>query len=192
MVKNAVLFFLAGLMFFSCQTGKPINRASEKAIMYGMIYDFDNTPVSGVSVFINNKKIADSDIQGRFIIDNMESGEYKIKLTRRGYEILEEIFIFDPLQVLYFKIISAGQLINMAESALELKDYQNAENYINRIIAIEPNRSDTLFLQSITFYLQGKNREAISVLENLIRKGIVEPGIIQLHEILQQRLEQEE
>jgi len=192
MTRKVFFIIFAGIMILSCQTGKPINRATDKAIMYGMIYDFDNTPVSGVTVFINNRKIADSDIQGRFILDNMSRNEYRIKLERRGYETLEETFLFDPLQVLYFKIINASQLIVMAETALETRDYSNAEKYIDRVLVMEPARPDTLFLKSVTYYLQGKNEEAITVLESLIRQGTAEPAVTGLLEILRQRIRQEE
>jgi len=147
-----------------------------------MIYDFDNTPVNGVLVYINNKKVVDSDIQGRFILDSMKKGEYSIKLTKRGYETFEEKFSFDPLQVLYFKMINTEQLITLAETALDNKEFAVAENYINRALQIEPSRPDILFLKSVCYYLQDRNKEAVEILENLIKSNNNNPSISQLLE----------
>jgi len=160
--------------------------------MYAMIYDYENIPVSGVVVYINGKKKVDSDIQGRFILDKMKKGEYRVKLTKKGYETLEETFRYDPLQVLYFKIINAQQLLVLAETALDNAEYTSAENYLNRALLLDPNRPDTLFLNSIACYLQGKNAEAAEILENMIISGYNAPSISQLLEKIRQTQTTEE
>jgi len=173
---------LGAVLLVSCK-GTPMSLTNE-GIMYGMIYDFDNTPVSAVTVYINDKKVADSDIQGRFILDKMEKGEYTVKLTKRGYETFEEHFYYEPLQVLYFKIINTSQLVALAETALDNGEFSAAENYVNRALVIEPNRPDILFLKSIACYLQSRNDEAAAILENLIKSGNTEPAIIQMLETI--------
>ncbi|MCL2762106.1 MAG: hypothetical protein FWD36_02715 [Treponema sp.] len=183
--KTIGIFLLLGIMLLaSCQTGKPIKRLSNEGMMYAMIYDYENTPVSGVAVSINEKMIVDSDIQGRFILDKMKKGEYNIKLAKKGYETFEGLFQYDPLQVLYFKIINAPQLLVLAETALDNADFTAAENYIDRALLIEPNRPDILYLKSITYYLQARNTEALLILENLIMSGNNHPSISQLFELL--------
>jgi len=171
-------------LLVSCN-GTPVPLTNE-GIMYAMIYDFDNTPVSAVTVYIDDKKVADSDIQGRFILDKMEKGEYSIKLTKRGYETLEEQFYYEPLYVLYFKMINTSQLVALAETALDNGEFSAAENFINRALVVEPNRPDILFLKSITYYLQARNDEAAEILENLIISGSNAPPISQLLERIRQ------
>jgi len=192
MVKKTFGIFLAITLLISCQTGKPIKRLSNEGMMYAMIYDYENTPVSGVTVFINNKKIVDSDIQGRFILDKFKNGEYSVKLTKKGYETLEEIFQYDPMQVLYFKIINAQQLLVLAETALDNAEYTVAENYLDRAILLEPNRPDILFLKSVACYLQEKNEEAAVILEKMIISGNNAPPISQLLEKIRQTKTAEE
>jgi len=165
-------------LLVSCK-GTPALLINE-GIMYAMIYDFDNTPVSAVAVYIDDKKVADSDIQGRFLMDGMKNGEYSIKLIKRGYETFEDFFYFEPLNVLYFKIINTSQLVALAETALDNGEFSIAESYIDRALVIEPNRPDILFLKSITFYLQARNEEAAEILENLIISGNNEPSIPEL------------
>jgi len=188
MVKKVIgIFLFFGVMLLiSCQSGKPIKRLSDDGIMYAMIYDYDNMPVSGVTAFINGKKIVDSDIQGRFVLDKMKKGEYRIKLAKKRYESFEETFYFDPLQVLYFKIINAPQLAALAEAALDNKDFSAAENYIGRALILEPNRPDILFLKSAVFYLQGRNEESAEILENLIMAGNNDPPISLLLESIRE------
>jgi hypothetical protein len=174
------------LLQTSCQSGKSIKRLSDEGFMYAMIYDYENSPVTGVSASLNGKKIADSDIQGRFILEKVKKGEYKIKLTKKGYEPIEEDFHFDPLQVLYFKMINASQLLVLAETALDNAEFASAENYINRALLLEPVRPDILFLKSIMHFMQAQYAETAIILENLIMSGNTDPSISQLLEKVRQ------
>ena len=184
MLKKVITLLLAATVFFSCENMNPIKRTSNDGLMFAMIYDFDNTPVNTVAVYIDGNLVVESDIQGRFILENIRRGEYTIKLTKSGYETIEEAFYYDQLNVLYFKMINSSQLMALAETALDNREYNNAEQYINRALVLEPHRPDILFLKSIVYYFQGKNREAIIILQNLIRNGNNERGIVQLLEIL--------
>jgi len=177
-------------LIISCK-GTPVSLTNE-GIMYAMIYDFDNTPVSAVTVYLNDKRAADSDIQGRFLMDGMEKGNYSIKLEKRGYETFEGNFYFEPLKVLYFKIINTSQLVALAETALDNGELSIAEGYINRALVIEPNRHDILFLKSIAFYLQARNEEAAVILENLIISGNNESSISELLKRIRQSQAAEE
>jgi len=187
MIRKLLFCFLITVVFISCQTGKPLGRITDDTFMYAMIYDNDNTPVNAVTVFINGIRKGESDIQGRFILDNMTKGEYTIRLVKRGYETFEERFHFDPLLVLYFKIINTQQLVTLAEAAMDTGDYNTAQGFINRALAIEPNRPDILFLSGVNHYLQGQRTQAIRILENLVRSGSTEPAVTRLLEIIRQQ-----
>ena len=192
MVKKIVVFSLLILFSFtSCKSYKPIKCLSDEGFMYAMIYDYNNTPVSGAAVYLNNKRIADSDIHGRFILEKLKAGDYSIKLIKKGYETLEEVFHYDPMQVLYFKLISASQLLALAENALDNKEFSNAELYLERAQLLEAHRSDILFLKSITYYLQSKNNEAKDILEKLIISGNTDPSVSQLLKIISQKAEKQ-
>jgi len=178
--KSFGYIILILILTVSCHTGKPIKRLSNEGFMYAMIYDHENSPVSGVTVFLNGKNKVISDIQGRFILDDIKQGDYNIILTKKGYETLDEVFTYDPLQVLYFKMINTTQLMVLAETSLDDNDYINADRLINRALLLEPNRPDILFLRSIIYYLQGSYLEAVDILEYLINAGSVDSSIIQL------------
>jgi tetratricopeptide (TPR) repeat protein len=180
--KTEVLLLLLLFLFTSCQNAKPIKRLSNEGFLYAMIYDNENTPVSGVAVYLNGKLIVESDIQGRFVLEKMKKAVYSVKLTKKGYETLEENFKYDPMQVLYFKMINASQLLVMAETALDNSEFADAENHLDRALLLEPNRPDILFLKSITCFLQKRNKEAVEILEGLIKSGSTDPSVSQLLE----------
>jgi len=188
--KKVILFLLTVALFSSCQNISTIRRPSDDGLMFAMIYDFDNNPINTVAVYINERRVAESDIQGRFILANMNRGEYAVRLTKRGYETLEGYFHFDPLQVLYFRMINTSQLLTHAETAMDRGEFPIAENYIKRALAIEPNRPDILFLKSISYFSQQRYQEAITVLHGLIRAGNAENAIIQLLEMIQKAQEE--
>jgi len=188
--KTLACFLLISLLA-SCRTGRPIKRLSNEGFMYAMIYDHDNSPVPGVAVHIEGKKIVDSDIQGRFILEQVKRGEYSVMLSKRGYETLEEVFTYDPMQVLYFKMISSSQLLALAEAAMDGAEYGRAEGYLDRALLVEPGRPDMLFLKSIACYLQARHGEATAILEDLIKSGSADPSVSRLLEMIRQGSKQE-
>ncbi|MDR1317989.1 MAG: carboxypeptidase-like regulatory domain-containing protein [Treponema sp.] len=179
-LKTVLFIFELGIFLVSCQTGRSIKRLSDESIMYGMIYDYESNPVSGVAVFLDDKKIADSDIQGRFILGDVKKGTYRIRLAKKGYEELEEQFDYVPFDVLYFKITNVAQLVNQAESLMDEKNFIIAGQIINRALAIEPDRQDILFLKSLNFYLQYRFNEARTILEEMMKAGFADDSIMQL------------
>jgi tetratricopeptide (TPR) repeat protein len=182
--KNILFEVLIFILLISCQTDRKIKRLSDESIMYGMIYDNESTPVSGVAVLINGKKIADSDIQGRFILNDVKRGIYTIKLSKKGYEDLEEQFNYEPLNVLYFKIFNSSQLAALAENAMDDKNYFAAGQFLDRALKIEPMRHDVLFLKSINEYLQKKYDDALAILEELIKSGVADESVARLWELI--------
>jgi hypothetical protein len=174
MINSGKIVLLFPLLFIAaCGTSPPKRAMNDSGMMYGMVYDYENSPVSAVAVYIDGKKYIETDIQGRFVMEFAKSGEYTIKLVKSGYEEVEEVFSYDPLNVLYFKMVNANQLVSMAEGALERYAYRDAENFLDRALGLEPLRPDILYLKSIVLYFQGRNGEARLILESLREQGIV-------------------
>ena len=171
------------LVLMSCLTGKPVKRLSDDdGLMFAMIYDQSGSPVSGVSVYLNNRRVVDSDIQGRFILESMKKELYRIRLVKNGYENLEEEFYYIPMQVLYLKMINAAGLLNLAENALDNRDFAGAEAYIDRALAIEPQRYDFLFFKTIVNYMQRRFDVALEILDNMIVSGYIDQSMFRLIE----------
>jgi len=165
-----LLIVIIAVSFSSCNSIKG-RVATDEGIMYAMIYDYDNIPVSGVVVKANEKEIVKSDVHGRFILDFKKTGEYKIELSKKGYETLTQNFEYNPMNVLYFKLITAEQLVALAEEEMDKFCYEEAEKYIQRAYLLEPLRADIIYLKSINLVLQKKYIEAKKVFKELKEKG---------------------
>ena len=174
------IMIMGVLLLISCQTGKPVKRLSEDSLMYAMIYDQTGSPVSGVTVYLNDRKTADSDIQGRFMLESMKKDQYKIRLVKQGFEKLEDEFQYIPMQVLYLKMVNSAGLIELAENAMNTNDLVSAENYLNRALAVDPNRFDAIFLKSIVYYLQNRYDAAVEILEQTIKSGNADRSVFRL------------
>jgi tetratricopeptide (TPR) repeat protein len=172
-MKKIILALSLVVLLIGCRSvSKPKRAIQDSGMMYAMIYDYENTPVYGVAVFIDKKKYTESDLQGRFVLEFKKNGKYTIRLEKSGYELIEDTFTYDPMNVLYFKMVNASQLVSQAEEAMEQYAYKGAEELINRALILEPNRPDVLYFQSIVLYYQGRKAEARVILENLQSRGI--------------------
>ena len=71
----------------------------------GMVYDFDNRPVAGYQLQLNNDLVVVSDITGRFTFEKVKLGEYVLKGQSNAFEPYEgQVTIYDQDQVLYLRI----------------------------------------------------------------------------------------
>ena len=167
---NYLFILVFAIFVLSCSSAKG-SAATDKGIMYAMIYDHDNIPVSGVVVKVNEKEIVKSDVHGRFILDLKKGGEYKIALVKKGYEPLNQNFEYDPMNVLYFKLITVDQLVMLAEEELYKFCYEEADKYLQRAYALEPLRLEVIYLRSVSLVLQEKYVEAKNVFNELKGNG---------------------
>ena len=180
-----LITILFPVFILSCNSAKG-SVATDKGIMYAMIYDHDNIPVSEVLVKVNGKQIVKSDVHGRFILDLKKRGEYTIELFKKGYEPLNQKFEYNPMNVLYFKLITADQLIVLAEEELDKFSYEEAEKYMQRAYYLEPLRADIIYLRSISLVLQEKYVEAKRMFSGLKENGYKGKYI----DLLEEKIEQ--
>ncbi len=139
--------------------------------MFGMLYDHENNPVKGVSVSIDGNHMGESDVLGRFTLVDLRPGEYTLTLEKAGYERIEDSFVFDPLSMLYYRMITASQLIIEAERALAGFDYPAAREMLDRALQLEPFRYDAVYLQAIAYYCEKNYENAIKMLDRLRELG---------------------
>ena len=175
---------LSAALLLSCNSTKG-KVATNSGVMYAMIYDYDNVALSGVLIKVNGKEIVRSDVQGRFILDFKRIGEYRIELFKKGYETLIQKFEYNPMNVLYFKMITAQQLLSLAEGELDKFSYEEAEKYLERAYMLEPKRADIIYLRCISLVLQEKYFEARSVFSELMEAGYKSKYI----DLLQEKIE---
>ena len=72
------ILFLTSMVCLLCMSCASAKREDftdfQEAPLLGMIYDAQNSPVSGVSIAIDGTATAESDIEGRFLIPRLSRG----------------------------------------------------------------------------------------------------------------------
>ena len=208
MKKITLLIIIILISLTSCKTQKGVFKNKELgefefSNLPGMIYDADNRPCSkvSVSVWMSGEKgeeklikTSESDINGRFTIPGLARGTYRIVAEKEGYEsITTEIFYSSRLDVLYFKIFSQKQILNLATGALSERRYSRVEDYLNRSEDI--NGDDPYYLYIKALYLYGKNEfsGALIPLEKVRKQGFKFPYVsLLMADIYQYKLDQPE
>jgi len=165
----------------------------DEAPLIGMIYDQDNQPVAGAVIDIeigtgekssvaavNGSSGADesankgriqqerSSVNGRFITNNLPPGIHTARVYAEGYEPNTVRFEFySREQVLYIKLGSLDNLLEMAEDAAEKEDYAAASAYLDRAEKIDDDDPVYRYLRAVIAYKVGRKQECIRWLESL-------------------------
>jgi len=164
------VFVFTGIMFLcSCATG-----ASNREIIdvSGMIYDFANRPVPYCEIILGDLYAGSTDINGRFTMPKIRAGTYIITVRKMGYETYQdEITISEPGQVVYIRIPSQSQLLNLVDEALAVMNFTAAEEYVRRAYEIDSKNIETLFYYATVKFRQQEYGEAIVFLETAKELG---------------------
>ncbi|GHT79613.1 hypothetical protein FACS1894130_08830 [Spirochaetia bacterium] len=165
-MKNSIILIMV-LFLFSCASG-PVAKNKTQAL-YGMIYDRDNRPVNNVSIYINGKYLASSDIQGHFIIPEIKpKAQYAVSAKKPDYETIDMTIAYtDPSHVLYIHMLSGDQLLTEAGEAIRDKNWQDAESLLSRARNAGANQSSAQYLRGILTWKQERYDEALSILTTL-------------------------
>jgi hypothetical protein len=185
MKKATFLIIILSIFIISCKT-KP-EDAFISSNLPGMIYDADNRPCSKVSVttWTTNKKGEDvllitvnSDINGRFTIPKLDRGSYRIEAEKEGFESLStEIYYSSRLDILYLKIFSQKQILNLAENALEERRYGRVEEYLLRSEKINSDDPYSLYLKAVYLYEKESFSDALLPLIRILDQGFRFPYV---------------
>ena len=101
-----------------------------------------------------------------------ENNEIVLKVQKNGYEVVETSFLFDPINVLYIKLINTQQLLLLAEECMANLEFSEAEILLKRALCLTPDRDDIKYLLCISLYKQDKKDEALKNIEKLNKKVI--------------------
>lgn len=174
-MKKSIYVLISSLLFLSaCQTTK-----HTLPVVQGMIYDGDNEAVSDVEIYINDKKNALSDIYGHFTLSAMElEKQYELTAKKNGYE--EKSFSFtytNPSQVIYLRMYSNAELINLAESMVEQKKYADAETYLTRAELAGGNYLSVNYLRAVICVLKTDYDNALKIATDILDAGYIDSYI---------------
>jgi len=163
----SVFFCIAFLC--SCATDA---SKQETVDVNGMIYDFANRPVPSCEIILDDLYTGSTDLNGRFTLFKIPQGTYKITGQKAGYETYhDEITISELGQIIYIRIPSQNQLLNLADDALTVMNLAIAEEYIQRAYEIDSTNIEMLFYYATLKFRQHKYEEAIIFLETAKELG---------------------
>lgn len=137
-----------------------------------MVYDYDGQHLLGVKIILDDKEGPTSDINGRFILPDIEYGPHTIGLTKDGYESASIDFQFlNKTQVLYMKLASFNQLITLAEGSIKNKKWVEAERTLFRAGKIDGANPVLRYVRSVLAYKTENYEKAESFLKALLDEG---------------------
>ena len=167
--KNILLICVSILSIVSCKTAE---FGFKTVDISGMIYDFSNRPVQFFDISLGNKYKSSTDINGRFIFHGIPVGNYTIIGSKRGYEIyIDNILVDDNRQIIYIRIPSQKQLLELADEALTANDFTAAEKILERTYQIDHNNFEMLLYFAAVKYRQNDYKKAIFFLEKARQLG---------------------
>ncbi len=173
--KSFLFAALTILLVCSCSTKK--KQPVKKMELRGMIYDYDNLPVSSALLTLTSPEDVKinftvySDINGRFDFGEVNAGMYTIEGYKAGYEDILENFTFaDARQIVYIKTASLEQLLEKAYNSFENSAYDEAKNYIERAENLDHQNEKALFYEALLYLETQDINEALRILNILEKK----------------------
>ncbi|MDR1105019.1 MAG: hypothetical protein LBL44_01555 [Treponema sp.] len=169
MSKNAILPVALLFVLCSCKTAEFGYTVID---LNGMVYDFANKPVPNYLVTVGEKNVSVTDINGRFVMEKIALGVYPIKGEKEGFEpFAETLDIFDRGQIVYIRVPSSGQLLELADVALSKNRLDEAEAYLKRAWDIGDITAELLMYYAAVKFRQGLYDEAIVRLQSAVNRG---------------------
>ena len=160
--------------FFTCLLISAILLASCKTAEFGfrvvdiggMIYDFSNRPVPHCEISLGRRYKSSTDINGRFTLPKVALGTYTITVYKDGFEAYsEEVRINGAGQIIYIRIPSQTQLLNLVDEALTVNNLNLAEEVVERAYQIDGKNIEMLFYYATVKFRQHDYEKAIHFLE---------------------------
>ena len=164
-----VIIILISLFSGSCKTAELGFKVID---INGMVYDFSNRPVTNYEIALGRRYKGSTDINGRFTISRVPIGNYTITGQKNGFEnYIDKITIKEKGQIIYIRIPSQNQLLNMVDEALTANNFYLAEEMAERAYQIDKNNIETLFYCATVAFRQSDYKKAFSLLENAKNLG---------------------
>ena len=163
-----VILFTA-VMAVSCKTA---GFGFKVIDLHGMVYDFSNRPVAHCEISLGGKYNIVTDINGRFTLPKVPIGTYTLTASKSGFEdYIDEITVMDRRQIIYFRMPSQNQLLDLVDNALSANNFTLAGELSERAYQIDKNNIETLFYCATVNFRQGEYLKAINFLETAKNLG---------------------
>lgn len=181
MKKTSLVSFFVALLFVSCKTAEFGFKCVD---INGMVYDFENRPVAGYAIGVG-KLQATTDVSGRFVLRKLPSGSYGITGEKTGFEPYSgTIDVRDERQIIYVRIPSARQLLDLADISFGNGDIDEASSLVGRAERCDGRSFECRFYRAIAQFRLNDPVAARTTLDSMIGDGCVDPYVIRFREAL--------
>ena len=163
--KNILWLFIlfTALFAVSCKTAEFGFKVID---IHGMVYDFSNRPVAHCEISLSRWHRTVTDINGRFTLPKVAVGTYTVTASKKSFETYAgEIRIADHGQIIYLRLPSQNQLLDLVDEALTANDFAVAEELAERAYRIDPNNIEMLFYYATVSFRQEDYPKAAGFLE---------------------------
>jgi tetratricopeptide (TPR) repeat protein len=185
--KNAFLCTIIPFLVFCAGSCKTAELGFKVNDINGMVYDFSNRPVAHYEIVLGKGYKASTDINGRFSLQKVPLGNYAIKGHKKGYEdYCDEIIVREKGQIIYIRIPSQKQLLDMIDEYLLANDIAVAEELAERAQQIDQNNIEMLFYYAVVAFKQHQYQRALEFLDTAINLGTRDLYIIKFLSILKE------
>jgi len=174
--RHLLVFMITAFLAVSCKTAEFGYRVFD---INGMVYDFSNRPVANCEISMGRRGLnGTSDINGRFFIPAVPMGKYTLAVYKDGYEkYSEEFFIDQKGQIIYVRLPSQNQLLDLIDDALTANNFLLAEEMAERARRIDPNNIEALFYFAAVKFKLRDYSGALALLEEAVNLGSKDPYI---------------
>lgn len=184
------VIFLLLVFVSSCRSTGLVFKSID---VNGMVYDFSNRPVTHYEIVLGRNYRGSTDINGRFTVPKVPAGTYRISGNKTGYEsYIDEVIVKERGQIIYIRIPSQNQLLNMVEDSLVINNFAIAEEMTERAYQIDKNNTETLFYCATVAFRQRQFDRAVTLLEEAINLGSKDLYIEKFLTILKELKNEEE
>jgi tetratricopeptide (TPR) repeat protein len=169
----------------------------------GMVYDFSNRPVANCEIMLDKEKVnpkekvkpykSSTDINGRFTLLKVPLGTYTLTAQKKGFEdYVDEVMVIKRGDIIYFRMPSQNQLLELVDGALTLNDVELAAQLVERAYQIDKNNIEMLFYYATVKFKQQDYVNAINFLETAKSLGSRDVYIDKFLEVLREKQHEKE
>ncbi len=161
---------VAALLAVSCASEKNVDQQTfDTAPLFGMVYDEDNQPCSGVELTVDNQPGPVTDIRGRFVVPDLARGSHAIVASKKAYESLSTSVMFlNRADVLHLTIVSFPQLLDRARQSLSALKWEEARTFLERAQSLDPEDAVLRYLYAIVSFRTGDYPGAVVFLKAIL------------------------
>ena len=166
-------------MFSACAAvlylmGGCASTSKKEQTVNGVVYDGDNQCLSDVGIFIDGKKISETDTYGHFYFNRALLKQKSLfTVQKSGYEKIEICGSEEISSFLYLTMFSCSSLIEKSMNALLSGNISEAEVFLNKAAKADSEKKQDksiVMLECLILYRQKRYEECIKRLDEACNK----------------------